>query len=610
MKNSMGTLDVISSEQAVTLPGLFHQRVARCPGAVAYQQYDNQSGRWQDYTWQAMATQVARWQRALGKEGFVAGDRVAILLRNSVEWVCFEQAALASGLVVVPLYTTDTPDNIAYILADSGARLLLVGGFEQWRALANHSQDLSCLQRVLCLEAEGFVAEDAVLRSVETWLGSVTGTSPVVHNSRSGELATLIYTSGTTGPPKGVMLSHQNILANAEAVLKVTPAYPQDVFLSFLPLSHAFERTVGYYIPMMAGSRVAYSRSVKELPEDLAMIRPTVLVSVPRIYERVYAKVWEKLEQEGALARFLLRKAVQIGWEHFEARQGRQARVGLWHRLSWPLLRKLVADKILARLGGRLRIAVSGGAPLAERIGQFFLGLGVPLLQGYGLTEAAPVVSGNLLEANEPASVGKPLPGIELAFGDMDELLVRSDCIMLGYWQNEEATQQAIDVEGWLHTGDVAEMRNDYLYIRGRLKEIIVTSTGEKAAPADMELAITLDPLFEQAMIVGEGRPFLGALLVLHPAAWQSLAAGLDLDPSAPASLQEPVVTEAVLQKLAEALRAFPGWAQVHAVHLTLEPWTIENGLLTPTMKLKRAQLQDRFAAQIEKLYAGHPISG
>jgi long-chain acyl-CoA synthetase len=610
MKNSMGSLDVISSEQAVTLPGLFHQRVARCPAAIAYQQYDSRNGGWQDYTWQEMATRIARWQAALNKEGLTAGDRVAILLHNSVEWVCFEQAALALGLVVVPLYTTDTPDNIAYILADSGARLLLAGELLQWQALANHSQDLSCLQRVLYLEGESPGAEDPVLRRVETWLGGVTDIAPPVHVNQPGDLATLIYTSGTTGAPKGVMLSHHNILANAEAVLKATPAYPEDVFLSFLPLSHAFERTVGYYIPMMAGSRVAYSRSVKELPEDLAMIRPTVLVSVPRIYERVYAKVWEKLEQEGALARFLLRKAVQIGWEHFEASQGRLARIGLLHRLSWPLLRKLVAGKILARLGGRLRIAVSGGAPLAERIGEFFLGLGVPLLQGYGLTEAAPVVSGNLLEANEPASVGKPLPGIELAFGDMEELLVRSSCIMLGYWNHEEATQQAIDEDGWLHTGDVAEMRDEYLYIRGRLKEIIVTSTGEKAAPADMELAITLGPLFEQAMVVGEGRPFLGALLVLHPAAWQSLAASLDLDPAAPASLQEPVVTEAVLEKLAEALHAFPAWAQVHAVYLTLEPWTIENSLLTPTMKLKRTQLQDRFGAQIEQLYAGHAAAG
>lgn len=610
MKNSMGSLDVIPIEQAVTLPGLFRQRVARCPGAIAYQQYDSRTGHWQDYSWQEMAAQVARWQQALDREGFIAGDRVAILLRNSVEWVCFEQAALALGLVVVPLYTTDTPDNIAYILADSGARLLLAGELLQWQELASHSRDLSCLQRVLCLEGENPGADDTVLRSVETWLGSVTATSPPVHVSQPVDLATLIYTSGTTGPPKGVMLSHQNILANAEAVLKATPAYPEDVFLSFLPLSHAFERTVGYYIPMMAGSCVAYSRSVKELPEDLVMIRPTVLVSVPRIYERVYAKVWGKLEQEGALARFLLRKAVQIGWEHFEAGQGRQARIGLWHRLSWPLLRKLVADKILARLGGRLRIAVSGGAPLAERIGQFFLGLGVPLLQGYGLTEAAPVVSGNLLEANEPASVGKPLPGIELAFGDMGELLVRSNSIMLGYWNHEEATQQAIDEDGWLHTGDIAEMRNDYLYIRGRLKEIIVTSTGEKTAPADMELAITLDPLFEQAMIVGEGRPFLGALLVLQSAAWQSLAADLAMDPAATTSLQEPVVTEAILQKLAEALHAFPAWSQVHAVYLTLEPWTIENGLLTPTMKLKRAQLQERFAAEVERLYAGHAAAG
>ena len=606
MKSSMGPLDIILGEQAVTLDGLFRQRVARSTDAIAYQQFDNSDECWRDYSWQDMATQVARWQQALHKEGMSAGDRVAILLHNSVEWVCYEQAALGLGLVVVPLYTTDTPDNIAYVLADSGARLLLLDNCEKWQALSEHCETLSGLQRVVCLECESSIEAGSMLSSVETWLADASVTSIPEHTHQPGDLATLVYTSGTTGRPKGVMLSHHNILANAESILADTPTYPGDVFLSFLPLSHAFERTVGYYIPMMAGSRVAYSRSVQALAEDLVTICPTVLVSVPRIYEKVYAKVQAKIEKEGALPRMLLRKAVQVGWEHFEYNQGRRAHVSLWHRLIWPVLRKLVADKILAKLGGRLRIAVSGGAPLSERIGQFFIGLGVPLLQGYGLTESAPVVSGNLLDENEPASVGRALKGIEITFADKGELLVRSECTMMGYWNREDATQQAIDDEGWLHTGDIAEVRNDFLYIRGRLKEIIVTSTGEKAAPSDLELAICLDPLFEQAMIVGEGRPFLGALIVLQAAAWQVLADSLRLDPGDPDSLCNDEVTRIVLDKLADALHAFPAWSQVHTVYVTLEPWTIDNGLLTPTMKLKRKQLEARFAGQLDKLYEGH----
>jgi len=609
MKSSMGSLDIISAQQAETLDGLFRQRVERSGDAIAYQQYDNYTECWRDYSWQDMAERVASWQQAISMEGVTAGDRVAILLNNSSEWVCFEQAALALGLVVVPLYTTDTPENIAYVLEDSGSRLLLIGDCSQWHELAEHCQGLSGLQRVLCLECEHSVESDSLLCSVETWLAAATGTSAPAHTSRPEDLATLVYTSGTTGRPKGVMLSHQNILSNADAVLADTPTYPGDVFLSFLPLSHAFERTVGYYIPMMSGSRVAYSRSVQALAEDLLTIRPTVLVSVPRIYERVYAKVQAKINKEGALPQLLLRKAVQIGWEIFEHKQGRRAHVGVWHRVVWLVLRKLVADKILAKLGGRLRIAVSGGAPLAERIGQFFIGLGVPLLQGYGLTESAPVVSGNLLDENEPSSVGRVLQGIEITFADKGELLVRSKCNMMGYWNREDATKLAIDADGWLHTGDIAELRDEFLYIRGRLKEILVTSTGEKAAPADLELAITLDPLFEQAMVIGEGRPFLGALIVLQSSAWQELATNLKLDPADPSLLNADAVIKTVLERLAVALHAFPAWSQVHAVCLSLEPWTIDNGLLTPTMKLKRKQLEIRFAEAIEALYEGHASS-
>jgi long-chain acyl-CoA synthetase len=404
------------------------------------------------------------------------------------------------------------------------------------------------------------------------------------------------------------MLSHRNILSNVEAVLERVPAYLDDVFLSFLPLSHAFERTTGYYLPMAAGSCIAHARSVRDLPEDLLAVRPTVLISVPRIYERVYAKVQQGLREKGVPAQRLFLWAEDVGWQLFEAGQHHEE-PGMLARLMWPVLHHLVADKILSRLGGRLRLAVTGGAPLYGAISHCFIGLGLPLLQGYGLTEAAPVVTGNTLEDNLPLSVGTPLRGVELKLGDKDELLVRGPNVMMGYWNNREATTEAIDAQGWLHTGDVARIaENGHVYIVGRLKEILVLSTGEKVAPADLEMAITQDPLFDQAFVVGEGKPYLAALLVLNRDAWQTVAGELGLDWAAAVTEQDPKMTDLALKKTEGLLQGFPGQARVRRLWLTLEPWTIENGLITPTMKLKRQLLEARFAQEIAELYAGHAL--
>ena len=276
--------------------------------------------------------------------------------------------------------------------------------------------------------------------------------------------------------------------------------------------------------------------------------------------------------------------------------------------LSWPLLRRLVADQILARFGGRLRLAISGGAPLSPRLARSFIGLGLPLLQGYGLTEAAPIVSGNLVDDNIPDSVGVPLPGVEIKLAGQDELLLRGPSVMLGYWGRPQDTRDAIDADGWLHTGDQARIVGRRLYITGRLKEILVTSTGEKVAPVDLEMAITADPLFAQAMVVGEGMPHLAALIVLDSDAWRDAAKTLGLDADDPASLKADALLQAVRDKIRVLLRSFPSHARVREAWLTLDAWTIENGLLTPTQKLKRPLIEQRYAREIQELYAGHHV--
>ncbi|HSM74015.1 MAG TPA: AMP-dependent synthetase/ligase [Desulfobacterales bacterium] len=601
-------VDPISLSESRTLPGLFRCRVQRSPAQVAYRQFEPAASRWVDVTWGQAGVLVARWRRALSRQGLNPGDRVAVQLRNSVEWGCFAQAALAQGLVVVPLYTNDNPENVAYVVGDAGARLLLVGDLTQWEALSPHQGLFPALEDVVCVgPAPRQTTHQPRVHDLSRWLPESAEPLEDPPIDPHG-LALLVYTSGTTGRPKGVMLSHQNILWNAQAMFQAVQILPEDLFLSFLPLSHIFELTVGYCLPMLAGSGIAYARSVQQLVEDLGAVRPTVLISVPRIYERAYARIQERLAQRGRLARLLFEQAVAIGWRRFEAAQGRGRPVTARERLLWALLKPLVADKVLARLGGRLRLAVSGAAPLQPHIARCFLALGLTLLEGYGLTEAAPTVCGNTLENNLPGSVGPPLPGVEVRVTPAGQLLVRSPGVMLGYWNRPEATRRAVDGDGWLHTGDLAELRDGRVFIRGRIDDVIVMSTGEKLPAADLEAAIVGDPLFDQALVLGEGKPFLVALLVLNPAAWSALTRDLGLDPQNPASLSSHAALEAARGRVAQVLRAFPVYARVPAVHLALDPWTIENRLLTPTLKPRRKEIALRFEDAVRALYVGHAL--
>jgi long-chain acyl-CoA synthetase len=329
------------------------------------------------------------------------------------------------------------------------------------------------------------------------------------------------------------------------------------------------------------------------------------MVSVPRIYERVYAKVMAGLEEKGEKAKRLFNLAVDVGWRRFLYQQGR----GSWSPslLLWPLLERLVARKITQRLGGRLRVAVSGGAPLSADVARVFIGLGVPILQGYGLTESSPVISSNNPDFNVPESVGRAMDGVEVKIGENDELLARGPNIMLGYWNNPEATEKVLDAEGWLHSGDKARIdEQGNIYITGRIKEIIVLSNGEKVSPADMEMAITMDPLIEQAMVVGEQKPYLSAICIIDPVQWEGYASSMGFDSNNPKVLQDPEVENAMLARVAEQVKMFPGYARILRVHLSFEPWSVENGLLTPTMKLKRAKVIERLAEPVANLYEGH----
>lgn len=586
------------------MPGLFRERVRRTPDRIAYKHYDPDRQVWVDTCWRDMEREIGRWQGALSRAGLQPGERVAMMLPNSREWVLFDQAAMGLGLVTVPLYTDDRAENAAYILKNAGVKLLLVEGKHQWQGLLATSGALPTVEYILCLaciedeERPG----DARLVSLQDWLPD--GEHKVRRaDVSSNELATIVYTSGTTGHAKGVMLSHRNILANAHYALQSVDLNKEsETFLSFLPLSHTLERTIGYYLALMVGGTVAFNRSIKQLPEDLTRIRPTVLISVPRIYEKVYTRVAENVAQQPLWRRGLFRLTLFVGWRRYLYRQG-QASWSPWLTV-WPALSRLVARKIIDRMGGRIRFAICGGAALQADINRFFVSMGLPLLQGYGLTEASPVISVNSLKHNRLASIGRPLTGVQVRIAENGELQTRSDCVMLGYWGNSEATKAAFTEDGWLQTGDMAKMDSDgFLYITGRLKDIIVLSNGEKAPPVDMENAITLDPLFEHAIVLGEGKPYLAAVVALNAEAWQQYAAEYQVNPMDDGALEREDIRMRLLGRLGENLKQFPGFAQIRLVHFVLEPWTVEAGLLTPTLKMKRSKVKEKYAAEIDKLY-------
>ncbi len=600
--------DLINVDSAGTLDGLFYERVRRSPGLTAYRYYDKQSGGWCDSSWADVAHQVARWQAGLAAEALGRGERAAIQLRNGLDWVYFDQAVLAEGLVSVPLYTEDRPDNVAYILADAAVKLLFVQSLAQWEKLEYSLQDNEFLKRVLILEKPdnpdkqaAALKRDERLRFVEDWLPAQ---APPLQQ-REGDphaLASIVYTSGTTGRSKGVMLSHHNMLSVSHAALVCIECYQQDLFLSFLPLSHTLERTAGYYLPIMAGAPVAHARSVSQLAQDLVSVRPTVLIAVPRIFERVYGRIMDQLHKKSPLARSLFRAAVSVGWQHFLWRQG---------QLRWtpalllnPLLKKLVGDKVTAKLGGNMRYAVSGGAALPFKVAQTFIGLGLEILQGYGLTETSPMICVNRPGHNDPASVGEAFRGIEVSIGENSELLTKTPGMMLGYWNNHAATAEVIDTDGWLHTGDQAKIEDNRIYITGRIKDILILSNGEKIPPADMEAAICIDGLFDQALIVGEGKPYLSAAIVLNSELWFGFAKEQGLDPFARDSLNDAGLQKKVISRIQLQLHDFPGYARVRRVLLTLDPWTVEEGLMTPTLKLKRARVIEQFSDQVEALYS------
>ena len=539
------------------------QALSASPERIIYRQWADQA--WHDYRVDDVLKRAARWQASFRTHGFERGERIAICLRNSVEWVAIDQAALGFGLVIVPLYADDNAENIAWCISDSGARLLVLENARILKALQNTG---AALPPILTLNPE----LDAPAVFADHWLTQSEGDFHVEPLAPDA-LATIVYTSGTSGRPKGVELTHQNILHNVAGIIERVRFTRDDHFLSLLPLSHMFERTCGFYVPLAGGGAVvSFSRGVSQLADDLAHERPSILIAVPRVFERFVARIESALESS-RFKKALFKLAVSSG-----ARRA-SGRANLFDRFVAPFLQRRVARPILAKLGGRLSLTVVGGAKLDARIARVLVGLGLQTVHGYGMTEASPVISATDQDGDDLESVGRLFPGLEARLDEQGALHVRGPSIMRGYWQNPAATA-AVLKDGWLNTGDVAEMRGERIYIRGRIKDIMVLSNGEKFPPQDAENAILADPLFEQAILVGEGQSFISLLAVTRERDEKKLTAAANA-----------------------RLSAFPRYVRVRRVIALDEPWTIENGLLTPTLKIKRAVVTERYRREIEAIY-------
>jgi long-chain acyl-CoA synthetase len=587
-----------------TLTRIFYGGIDRFGGMEALR--FKRDGAWRSMTYREVEQRVARVAAALNSWGLAPGERVAILSENRPEWAVVDYATLALGAVVVPVYPTLPPDQVAFILKDSGARFVFVSNAEQAGKVSATRGQLPGLERVIPFDPPEASAEANVLAPLANpepdlaWLRELRRRALAV---APDSLATVIYTSGTTGVPKGAMLTHLNIAATIAATRqhRALPTEPGEVALSFLPLSHIFERACDYYL-WDSGVVIAYAESIQAVPANLLELSPHVMVSVPRLFDKVYAKVMGTPGFKGRL----LRWASRVGAAVVDARAaGRQP--SPWLRLQYRLADLLVFHKIRHLMGGRLRTMISGGAPLSATVGKFFHAAGLPIYEGYGLTETSPVLAANRAGEFRLGSVGLPYPGVELRIAENGEILARGPNVMKGYWNNREATNQALDSEGWFHTGDVGEFDGSgFLRITDRIKDLIVTAGGKKVAPQPIEGRTTLSPFIAHAIMVGDQRPFPTMLLIPDFERLISWAQEHGLSVTDRGDLcRQPTVIEMLEQEALSRLQDLAQFERPKRIAVVAEELTVDSGLLTPTLKVKRRVVEARFRNIIEALYAG-----
>ncbi len=588
-----------------TLPKLFFDAIDKRarPDALMYKR----DGAWKRLSHEEVERRTAAFAAALLDLGIDRDDRVAVLSENRPEWLIGDYAVLGLGAVYVPIYATLPANQIAFILADCETKAILVSNQEQYEKIASIRNDVPSLRHIIVFDE--IDAPDDVLsfhRMVEEGGGGADVRARFRERTeqvQSDHLATLIYTSGTMGPPKGVMLTHHNLTSNVAAVKlhQVIDARSDDVGLSFLPLSHVFERLVDYFY-WASGICIAYAESIEQVADNLIEVSPTYMVSVPRLFEKIYTRV---MGATGA-RRALLMWAKGVGEEYADlVLEGKQPGGAL--SVQYRIADRLVFSKLRARTGGRLRAAISGGAPLSGDVARFFFAAGLPVYEGYGLTETAPVITANRPGHVKIGTVGQPLAGTEVRIEESGEIVVRGPQVMPGYWNQPEATAEAIDEDGWFHTGDVGSLDGDgFLTITDRIKNLIVTAGGKNIAPAPIENDVALSPYIAQVVMLGDRRPF--PILLLVPdfenlIVW-AREQGIDTSDQK-ALVANPRVREFLENDALSRIRGLSRPEMPKKIAIIAEEFGVESGELTPSLKVKRRVVEERYDDLIKELYAG-----
>jgi long-chain acyl-CoA synthetase len=589
-----------------TLTQLFFEAIQRHPKPDTLMVKRN--GRYESISANTLAERVRRTALGLAELGIRAGDRVAILSENRPEWAIADYACLMLGVADVPVYPNLPADQLAYVLRDAGVVAIFLSTAEQSAKACAVRGDCPTLRHVIAFEPSA-PGVDLTLAALETKGADVDNDERrAAYRARADavrpdDLATIIYTSGTTGEPKGVMLTHDNIYSNVIVNAAQIPFAGDDTCLSFLPLSHIFERNAGHYLMLTTGTSIAYAESIDAVPANLIEVRPTLVLSVPRLYEKMYARVLENALSGGAVKKriFFWARGVAERWADVRLAGGTP------HGLlaaQYRLAQKLVFSKLKARTGGRLRYFVSGGAPLAPEINKFFYAAGLEIMEGYGLTETSPVICVNTPTAFRIGTVGKPVPGVEVEIAADGEILTRGPNVMRGYYNRPAATAEAIDADGWFHTGDIGELHDDFLTITDRKKDIIVTAGGKNIAPQPIEGRIKTNKYVSQVVMIGDKRKFPSVLIVPN---WDSLekwARYKNLTWTDRAELLAKAEVHAKMER--EVEKEVAGLAHFEApkrVGLLEHEFSVERGELTPTLKIKRRVIDRDYKALIDSLY-------
>jgi long-chain acyl-CoA synthetase len=560
-----------------TVPGVFFRQVERLGPRTLF--HHHRDGRWGELSWKEAGDQVSRLAAGLVEAGVTPGDRVVLKSENRLEWLLSDLAVMTTGAVTVPIYPSTPARGVQQIVDNSQARLAIVSGEDE----AGRPQ----VERVVSMDVElqRWLERAPQARTLEQLEGRAAALSPE-------ELATIVYTSGTTGEPKGVMLAHRNLVDMARGCLEEFDVGEADSNLSFLPYSHVLERINSMLVLLAAGGTTWLSRGIDHLAEDIQESRPTVMVAVPRVYEKMHQRVLEQVAKAAPRRQALFR------WALGQGRRRSRGQRALLH----PLADRLVLSRLRERLtGGRLRFFVSGGAPLGREVEEFFWSFGVPIYNGWGMTETSSGATSNNPRRHRFETVGTPLPGVRLRIAGDGEILVDSPGNMLGYFRNEAATAEVLE-DGWIHTGDIGELDADgFLQITDRKKDLIKTAGGKFVAPQPLEARLQEDPIVERTLVLGDGRPYAVALVVPD---WNAMRRQLGLK-GAPESLVENKQARAAVQRLVDALNADVGsWERVRYFKLLAHDFSEENGEITPTLKVKRRVVQERYREQIEDMYS------